>query len=248
MAIAIGNKVRHKHHRELGIGEVQFLQPVAGVTKFVVTWPSKPGTYDSHTESELEAILPFAERLRPGDVGPASFTPFTLRVMGRWFEARHALTGELSNQPFQMLPHQVIVTNRVVTSDANKRNWLIADDVGLGKTIEAGMIMEVLRKRSLGRFRCLFITPAGLKTQWVEEMKLRFGRRARLPLRPEEEGSGFQRQARVGQRGLRGHPYRGVPAQKDRRDHHPPRRGPGRSPRGSRSRGSRPGRAERAFE
>jgi hypothetical protein len=179
MAIAIGTKVKHKHHRELGIGEVKFLEPIAGVTKCYVSWPAKPASLDSHTESELEAIRELADRMKPGDVGPASFTPFTLRVLGRWFEARHALTGELSNQPFQMLPHQVVVTNRVVTSDANKRNWLIADDVGLGKTIEAGMIMEVLRKRSLGRFRCLFITPAGLKTQWIEEMRLRFGRRVK---------------------------------------------------------------------
>jgi superfamily II DNA or RNA helicase len=64
----------------------------------------------------------------------------------------------------------------VVNSAPDGRRWLIADDVGLGKTIEAGMIMEVLRKRTLGRFRCLVVTPAGLRRQWQEEMERRFNR------------------------------------------------------------------------
>ena len=75
-----------------------------------------------------------------------------------------------------MLPHQVIVANRVVNSAPDNRRWLIADDVGLGKTIEAGMILEVLRQQKLGRFRCLIVTPAGLRPQWAEEMKVRFHR------------------------------------------------------------------------
>ena len=62
------------------------------------------------------------------------------------------------------------------------RRWLVADDVGLGKTIEAGMIIEVLHKRSRseGSFRCLVTTPAGLMMQWKDEMEVRFGRRFRI--------------------------------------------------------------------
>src|SRR5687767_13160229 len=130
MAIESGTKVRHRHYRELGIGEVQLLKQEAGVTKVYVSWPAKPGSLEVSTENELDVVLPLAERLTPDRVGPAAFTPFLLRVMGRWFEARHALTGELSNQPFQMLPHQVVVTNRVVTSAPDRRAWLVADDVG----------------------------------------------------------------------------------------------------------------------
>jgi superfamily II DNA or RNA helicase len=180
MTIKEGTKVRHRKDPALGLGEVELVKKEAGVTKYYTHWPSKPNSLEAHTEADLEPVQDLPARLASGNVGEASFRPFVLRLLGRWFETRHALTGELSNQPFQMLPHQVIVTNRVVNSAPEGRRWLIADDVGLGKTIEAGMIMEVLRKRTLGPFRCLIITPAGLKQQWKEEMERRFSRHFRL--------------------------------------------------------------------
>jgi superfamily II DNA or RNA helicase len=48
--------------------------------------------------------------------------------------------------------------------------------VGLGKTIEAGMILEVMRHRAGGALRCLVVTPAGLVRQWQMELAERFGR------------------------------------------------------------------------
>lgn len=50
---------------------------------------------------------------------------------------------------------------------------LLADDVGLGKTIEAGLILaELIRKRRIRRV--LIITPAALRTQWQQEMEEKF--------------------------------------------------------------------------
>ena len=50
---------------------------------------------------------------------------------------------------------------------------LLADDVGLGKTIEAGLILaELIRKRRIRRV--LIITPAALRTQWQQEMQEKF--------------------------------------------------------------------------
>jgi superfamily II DNA or RNA helicase len=50
---------------------------------------------------------------------------------------------------------------------------LLADDVGLGKTIEAGLILaELIRKRRIRRV--LIITPASLRTQWQQEMEEKF--------------------------------------------------------------------------
>lgn len=167
------DKVEHVRDAALGVGTVKWLETRAGRVTYTVRW-SNTREVKEHTPEELTRIAPIHERLV--EAGVASRLPFQLKVFARWFEARHALTGELSNQPFQMLPHQVIVTNRVINSAPEGRAWLIADDVGLGKTIEAGMIMEVLRKRTLGRFRCLIVAPAGLVTQWQEEMKRRFRR------------------------------------------------------------------------
>lgn len=174
MRLKQGQAVRHRQEQQLGIGTVGFVQDAGGQEVVFVSWPTRPGTLVSHPLSDLEPIQELVDRL--ASVSPTGRRPFILRALGRWFEARHALTGELSNQPFQMLPHQVLVTHKVVNSAKDQRRWLIADDVGLGKTIEAGMIMEVLRKHKPTRFRCLVITPAGLCTQWQEEMKNRFGR------------------------------------------------------------------------
>ena len=55
-----------------------------------------------------------------------------------------------------------------------KQRMLIADDVGLGKTIEAGLITMELIARGRGN-RILIITPAALQDQWSDEMKDKFG-------------------------------------------------------------------------
>src|SRR5690606_27414470 len=51
---------------------------------------------------------------------------------------------------------------------------LIADEVGLGKTIEAGLIWTELRAREDMR-RLLIVCPAVLREKWRDELKLRFG-------------------------------------------------------------------------
>ncbi|MBN1944993.1 MAG: DISARM system SNF2-like helicase DrmD, partial [Bradymonadales bacterium] len=55
-------------------------------------------------------------------------------------------------------------------------NLLIADDVGLGKTIEAGMVMQELLARQRIR-RILVLCPASLQRQWAEEMLTKFALR-----------------------------------------------------------------------
>ena len=49
---------------------------------------------------------------------------------------------------------------------------LIADDVGLGKTIETGLILRELSRRH-SEFRALILTPAGLRQQWRDELSAR---------------------------------------------------------------------------
>jgi ERCC4-related helicase len=80
--------------------------------------------------------------------------------------------GQLSNARTEILPHQIFAAHHVVSSP--KRRFLMADEVGLGKTIEAGMVWQALAQRGQAR-RTLILTPAGLTTQWQEEMKDKFG-------------------------------------------------------------------------
>ena len=80
------------------------------------------------------------------------------------------------------LPHQLHVLNRAV-SDNNVR-YILADEVGLGKTIEAGLIIEELKARGLIK-RILVVCPTGLVTQWNIEMEEKFGEKFRIIL-PED--------------------------------------------------------------
>lgn len=65
---------------------------------------------------------------------------------------------------------------------------ILADEVGLGKTIEAALVLSELRLRGLAR-RVLVITPAGLVDQWREELERKFGLPTTLPRRGEWEAS-----------------------------------------------------------
>lgn len=55
-----------------------------------------------------------------------------------------------------------------------RTNLLIADDVGLGKTIEAGLVMQELMLRHRAR-TVMIVCPAGLTLQWCDEMRDKFG-------------------------------------------------------------------------
>ncbi len=70
------------------------------------------------------------------------------------------------------LPHQLQALSRAVSGD--KVRYLLADEVGLGKTIEAGLIFRELKLRGLVK-RALIVAPAGLVTQWQMEMRTHFG-------------------------------------------------------------------------
>lgn len=69
------------------------------------------------------------------------------------------------------LPHQLHVLNRVMEN--NHIRYILADEVGLGKTIEAGMIIKELKARGLVK-RILVVCPTGLVTQWAAEMQDKF--------------------------------------------------------------------------
>jgi superfamily II DNA or RNA helicase len=82
------------------------------------------------------------------------------------------MTGAFLRAAAQPLPHQAFLLDKVLSQD--RFGHLLADDVGLGKTIEAGLIISTLRGSNTG-FRVLIVCPAGLLEQWREEMDSLFG-------------------------------------------------------------------------
>ena len=77
------------------------------------------------------------------------------------------------------LPHQLLALQRAISGD--RIRYLLADEVGLGKTIEAGLILRELKIWGLVR-RILVVAPAGLVLQWQSEMKSHFNEDFRLIL------------------------------------------------------------------
>jgi len=86
-----------------------------------------------------------------------------------------ALTQDVLLAPIESsvipLPHQIWALSRAIAGD--RVRYLLADEVGLGKTIEAGLILRELKLRGLVK-RVLVIAPKGLVTQWIAEMAAHF--------------------------------------------------------------------------
>jgi SNF2 family DNA or RNA helicase len=73
----------------------------------------------------------------------------------------------LTSAKVDLLPHQVVVVHRL--ANTQPRRFLIADEVGLGKTIETALILRELASRGELE-RALMIVPAGLVENWRREL------------------------------------------------------------------------------
>jgi superfamily II DNA or RNA helicase len=89
-----------------------------------------------------------------------------------------ATRADLFQAPFRagikLLDHQLTPLKKAL--ELPRANLFIADDVGLGKTIEAGLVMQELQLRQRVEF-VLVVCPASICLQWRTEMEKRFGQR-----------------------------------------------------------------------
>jgi superfamily II DNA or RNA helicase len=125
---------------------------------------------------ERRVIAPF-ETIEPAD------TARRLRIVGRrkWRRvcrellASHTPPGALRCgrlARMELLPHQLEPALAILRGLGSR--LLLADDVGLGKTLQAALAIEELRAREFVD-RVLILTPAGVRDQWSEELARRFG-------------------------------------------------------------------------
>ncbi len=125
-------------------------------------------------------------------VGDVKQGPYELIMDGKYGRVKdlrgaityYRLSGKLANLIYslnttntQFFPYQFKPVLQFLDSPSN--SILIADEVGLGKTIEAGLIWTELRAREDAR-RLLVICPAMLRQKWKEELDVRFGVKAEL--------------------------------------------------------------------
>ncbi len=69
------------------------------------------------------------------------------------------------------LPHQILALEKVMSGQFLR--FLIADEVGMGKTIETGLILKELKLRGIAK-RTLIVVPKSAMGQWQQEMKKHF--------------------------------------------------------------------------
>ncbi|MCG3174375.1 MAG: RNA polymerase-associated protein RapA [Myxococcota bacterium] len=93
-------------------------------------------------------------------------------------EGAHGLADPLAPAGIDLNPHQVEAA--AFALDALPRGGcILADEVGLGKTIEAGLVLAQLRCD--GKNRALVIAPASVRKQWASELQEKFGVPSSLP-------------------------------------------------------------------
>ncbi len=91
-----------------------------------------------------------------------------LRLAAYWLHAENR-QGQLDSLPVLQLRHQTSLVEYLSRPGA-PREVLIADEVGLGKTVELGLLLARFRAAD-PRLRILYVTPGGLVTNVVDEFK-----------------------------------------------------------------------------
>ncbi len=138
-------------------------EEIWGETSYRVWLPSKDAVVRARSRnlSSLDAVQPTVDQIL--------HTAAAAKLLD-------ALEDNLLLAPIQSsvvpLPHQLYALNRAMSRDQIR--YLLADEVGLGKTIEAGLILRELKLRGMAK-RILVVAPKGLIRQWQAEMRLHFG-------------------------------------------------------------------------
>lgn len=150
------------NHPRFGSGEVRVDEDATVVVRFEHGIEECPKSELSRLQSLQEAIL-----------APEWHDPLEViaRTQALAIRSINDMWGVFSLARIVLLPHQLWVCRKVVQELPTR--WLIADDVGLGKTIEAGLIISALLSKDAVR-RILVLCPASLVEQWQERLRNMF--------------------------------------------------------------------------
>jgi superfamily II DNA or RNA helicase len=133
------------------------------------------GADETNRGVPLQLLTPFdtLERIAAGGrvrtVGPARWRRACRRVLASTGTPDALTTAATSH--IDLFPHQLEPALAIVRGRSSR--VLIADEVGLGKTVQAALVTKELLARGAAA-RVLVLTPAGLRDQWIEECRSRF--------------------------------------------------------------------------
>ncbi len=175
----IGDHLTHRFNPELGVGRVTAIDGRALVVHFAKTDKTL------RMAASSDALVAAEGGDRPGlairDPGSERLqVPELLRDVQRLRSIREdSVVGSFLGGRVRLFPHQLYVAERATQSTrasgarpgqaTEAVRWLLADEVGLGKTIEACLILNhLVHARKVER--CLVVVPEALTVQWLGEL------------------------------------------------------------------------------
>lgn len=167
----VGQFVISKSYSEKGKGRIIDINTISDNTTYTIFFPNTQELL-SLNESDIIFVRNPLEKIKENVFdSPISFP---IRLLSEKIDSLFYQNKIISACNFSIipLPHQVLTVNNVLEKQFLPR-VLIADEVGLGKTIEAALIFEELKFRKMVK-RVLIVAPSGLTTQWQDELKTKF--------------------------------------------------------------------------
>lgn len=125
----------------------------------------EPATADQNTQN------PVPLNTEPLDTETLANEQAQFAAIANIHQHSGCLTACLDSIPIRPWPHQIKILKRAAAEFP--RSFLIADEVGLGKTIETGLILRYLLVSQTVK-RVLVLAPASVQPQWHEELREKF--------------------------------------------------------------------------
>ena len=180
MAWEAGQKVVHRAQRSWGVGVI--VQVADDGRRLAVRFAGRDGVTVVSGRDPALALVPKEtpieevaggplDPLASGQAGPASAFALRTRVVRLEALRRADSLGALLSSRVHVLPHQVGAAGRIL-ADRMPR-FVLADEVGLGKTVEAGLVFAGLRQLGIAE-RVLVVVPEHLAFQWLAELFHKF--------------------------------------------------------------------------
>jgi ATP-dependent helicase HepA len=180
MTWTTGMKVVHRAQRGWGVGVI--VQVADEGRRLAVRFAGRDGlTVVSGRDPALTEVSPETpieqgaggplDKLAAGDAGSAAAFALRTRVVRLEALRRADSLGALLSSRVHVLPHQVGAAGRIL-ADRMPR-FVLADEVGLGKTVEAGLVFAGMRQLGIAE-RVLVVVPEHLAFQWLAELFHKF--------------------------------------------------------------------------
>jgi ATP-dependent helicase HepA len=168
----VGDHLTHRFNPELGTGRVTAIEGRVLVVHFPRTGATlrlaaNTDALVAETEQSRSRELSLPERLAAGDIDETEDLLTRLDILRLLATREAGGLGSFLGGRVHLVPHQLHVAERATARMPVR--WLLADEVGLGKTIEAALIMNrLLHTQKIER--CLVVAPEALTVQWLGEL------------------------------------------------------------------------------